>query len=280
MRTSALERGPLHSPLGLAAGLAFAQVVSAAPAWVPSDESGLLIWYDAESAPSHSLYQESTGSPPGTTLADTDGETIGTWRDKSASGHHVTQSIVGSRPAYSSTALGGKPCAVFDGSSDYMNRTTSSVTASAFTIGIAWQLTSIPGAGLYVGVGGIYFSAGTCELLVMNGVGGYKNLTVNCGTGAAVGFDLAVDTNAHYMVATYNGLGVVTPANWQIWVDGTARTVLGSGLVIPGNAHGIGARPSGSNQMTGRFGAMVGYNSVKGSGPIASLNSWLAGVVS
>ena len=69
-------------PHGCAHGHGFGTSRPAAvPAWVPSDESGLLLWYDAKSTPSHSLYQESTGSPPGTTLADTDGETIGTWRD-------------------------------------------------------------------------------------------------------------------------------------------------------------------------------------------------------
>lgn len=252
----------------------------ASGAWLPSAESGLLLWYDCKSTPDHSLYQESTGSPPGNTLADTDGETIGAWRDRSTSEHHFTQGTVGARPAYSSTALGGKPCAVFDGSSDYLYRPTASVTATTFTLGIAWQLTATPGAGAFVGLGGIWFSAGVCEVLVMNAVAGYTSLTFNCGSGAAVGYNLAVDTNAHYAVITYNGGTASSAASWQLWTDGVSRTVTTSSTVLPFNAHGIGARPSTGNPMTGRFGALLGYNSVLGAGPVASLNTWLAGVVS
>lgn len=260
-------------------GFGASRPAASAPTWVPSDVSGLLVWYDCKSDPSHSLYQESTGSPPGSTLADTDGETIGAWRDRSASGDHFTQSTAGARPAYSSTALGGKPCAVFDGSSDYLRR-VDSVTASTFTVGFAWQITTLPGAGSFVGVGGVNFTVGACELLIMNAVGGYKNITVNCNSGAGVGVSPTLDTSAHYLVATYDGTGTNDVNAWDIWLDGVAQTVLSSGLVIPSSAHAIGVRTSGSNQITGRVGAMLGYNSVLSAGDIADLNTWLAGVVS
>lgn len=269
------QRGPLRGPFGLAAALGFSRVAAVAPAWDPADVAGLLLRYDALSTPTMECYLESAGTPPGTTRISADGETAGAVRNKVANNDHLIQGTAANEPTYNATGLGSGPCLIFDGSNDYL-RVVDSVTASTFTIGFSFKLDTIPASGQFTSPGGINFSVGSCELLLMNAVGGYRNLTVNVASNNGVGYNLALDTNPHTVIATYNGGTVTATSSWQVFVDGVSQTLSASGLVIPSGAHAIGARTSGSNQMTGRVRAMVGYSGVLSGADIALLHDWLA----
>lgn len=268
-------RGPLRAVMGHAHGHGFGPQRASVPAWVPSDVAGLLLQYDALSTPTMECYLESSGTPPGTTRVTTNGETVGTCRNKVANNDHLVQTTAASRPTYNSTGLGGGPCLIFDGSNDLL-RVVDSVTASTFTIGFSFKLDSVPASGLFTSPGGVNFSVGSCELLLMNGVGGYKNLTLNVASNNGVGYNMVLDTNPHTVIGTFAGGVVTNPANWQIFVDGVSQTLSASGLVIPSGAHCMGARTSGSNQMTGRARAMVAYSGVLSAPNIALLHDWLA----
>lgn len=220
-------------------------------------------------------YLESAGTPPGTTRVSADGETAGAVRNKVANNDHLIQATAASEPTYNATGLGGGPCLIFDGSNDYL-RVVDSVTASTFTIGYSFKLDAIPGSGLFVGIGGINFSVTAFETLLMNGTGGYRNLTVAGNGYNGVGYNMVLDTSPHTVIVTYNGGSFTATGSWQVYVDGVAQTLSASGLVIGSTAHAMGARTSGSSQMTGRMRAMVGYNKVLSAGEIASLHDWLA----
>lgn len=259
---------------GTAAGVATADAaLTVVPSWEPATPGGLLLRYDALSVPSHALYQESSGTPPGSTLADTDGETVGTCRNKVSDNDHLIQATSGNRPTFDDDGLAGGPCMIFNGSTNYL-RVVDSVTASTFSLLWSFGLDSIPSSGQFTSPGGVNFSVGACELLLMNAVGGYKNLTVNVASNSGVGFNITLDTNPHVVIVTYAGGTVTDPANWQVFVDGVSQTVLTSGLVIPSGAHCMGARTSGSNQMTGRMRAMCAWSGVLGSSDIAAATAW------
>lgn len=266
-------RGPLRAVMGHAHGHGFGPQRASVPAWVPSDVAGLLLQYDALSTPTMECYLESSGTPPGTTRVTTNGETVGTCRNKVANNDHLIQATAASRPTYNSTGLGGGPCLIFEGSADHL-RVVDSVTAAQFTWLISFKLDSVPGSGLFTSPGGINFSAGSSELLLMNGVGGYRNLTVNLGTTNGVGYNMTLDTSPHVVVITYNGGSATSAASWQVFVDGVSQTLSASGLVIPSGAHAMGARTSGSNQMAGRVRAMCAWSGVLSAGDIASATEW------
>lgn len=250
-----------------------APALPAAPAWVPSDVAGLLLQYDALSTPTMELYLESTGTPPGTTRISSNGETVGACRNKVSNNDHLVQTTAAARPTYNATGLGGGPCMIFDGSNDYL-RVIDSVTAATFTWLISFKLDSVPASGLFTSPGGINFSAGSSELLLMNGVGGYRNLTVNLASNNGVGYNMALDTNPHVVVVTYSGGTSTATTSWQVYVDGVSQTLSASGLVIPSGAHCIGARTSGSNQMTGRVRALVAWSGVLSAENIALATAW------
>lgn len=248
---------------------------AAAPAWVPGDVAGLLLQYDALSTPTVEMYLESSGTPPGTTRISADGETVGTCRNKVSDNDHLIQGTAASRPTYNATGLGGGPCMIFDGSNDLL-RVVDSVTASTFTIGFSFKLDAVPSSGAFTSPGGVNFSVGACELLLMNAVGGYRNLTLNVASNNGIGYNMTLDTSPHTVIATFAGGSVTDPANWQVYVDGVSQSLSASGLVVPSGAHCMGARTSGGNPMTGRARAMVAYSGVLSAPNIALLHDWLA----
>lgn len=87
----------------------------------PLDISGCKLWLDASHAPS--LFQSSNG----TTAATASGDPVGYWGDRSGSGTNCTQATSASRPALSSTLYNGIRPVLFDGGSDHLLFTDTSI---------------------------------------------------------------------------------------------------------------------------------------------------------
>jgi hypothetical protein len=73
------------------------------------------LWLDASDA--STLLQSSGGS-----LAASDADPVGEWRDKSGSGFHVSQSTSGAKPILKVGAFNGRNCVRFDGVDDRLER--------------------------------------------------------------------------------------------------------------------------------------------------------------
>ena len=71
------------------------------PPFLPSDLTGLMLWYDAS--------QESFS----------DNDPVGTWTDWSGNGSHATQATTGSKPTFKTNIINGKPALYFT-TDDYL----------------------------------------------------------------------------------------------------------------------------------------------------------------
>lgn len=89
-------------------------------AFDPLSISGCVLWLKADG----SCYNT------GTTQA-TDGQTVETWVDESATTATVTQATSGSRPTFKTNIVNGKPVLRFDGSDDYFPVTISGLSSSS-----------------------------------------------------------------------------------------------------------------------------------------------------
>jgi len=83
---------------------------------LPTDAGGIALWYAAD------------------TLAASDGDGVGVWRDISGNGRHATQSSGGAAPQYVASAVNGKPALRFDGSNDLMPFDGSFLAGTDYTV--------------------------------------------------------------------------------------------------------------------------------------------------
>jgi hypothetical protein len=79
----------------------------------PRTIAGLGLW----------LRADSTLSAISPDVPASDGQSVSRWLDKSGNSRHYDQEIGGSQPTFSSTGLGGRPCASFDGLDDQCTST-------------------------------------------------------------------------------------------------------------------------------------------------------------
>lgn len=90
--------------------------------FAPSDLSGLLGWYKADS------------------LALSDGAAVSAWTDSSGAGHNLAQATGGSQPTYHTAQLNGLPAVTFDGTADHMTTSAfASPTAGCTVIAVLKQ---------------------------------------------------------------------------------------------------------------------------------------------
>jgi hypothetical protein len=78
----------------------------------PLDLPNLVLWLDSSDA--STLWQQSDGTVP----ADSNGDVVGRWDDKSANGYHVTQSTTSLKPLKQANGI------QFDGADDYLSNTS------------------------------------------------------------------------------------------------------------------------------------------------------------
>ena len=140
-------------------GCAPAQGVSAAaPAFVPTDISGLALWLDASD-------ETTLFTDAGTTAVTADGDAVYQWNDKSGNARHVSQTTAGNRPLYKTGVLNSKSVLRFDGTNDKLSVASydSGASWTRFvvvngTTGYGYQLATPIESYIYV-PGGAHFSA-------------------------------------------------------------------------------------------------------------------------
>lgn len=87
-----------------------------AVAFSPTDITGLILWLDANTI--STLWQDSAR----TTQVAADGDPVGAWDDRSASGYNFTQATSASRPTYRTGGINSLPTLDFDGSDDCLEK--------------------------------------------------------------------------------------------------------------------------------------------------------------
>jgi hypothetical protein len=103
------------------------------------------IWLDASDG--STMYQERTGVSA-TTLVASDGDPIGTWRDKSGNARHVTASSDAKRPTYKVATHNGRSSIYFDGVNDNFIITSSILSGmSGYSIFMVrqWEVPGVTG---------------------------------------------------------------------------------------------------------------------------------------
>lgn len=97
----------------------------AAPAFAPSDITGLAVWLKADGT----LYQDSAR----TTLATADTDPVGSWSDASGNARHASQATSTKRPLLKLSQLNSQPALQFDDVDDWMATATFTAIAQPAT---------------------------------------------------------------------------------------------------------------------------------------------------
>lgn len=190
---------------------------------VPSDLASLLLDLRLGAA---DLYQDAAR-----TTAAVSGDPVGGWKDTAAAAHHLDQSTSARRPIYYDSGLGGgaRPRVSFDGVDDGLLASGWNLGSGAQTVALEFVRRSNVASAqrlFTVRQAGPIFSA-----ISLVNYGGYNEITALFGSagGASVGCNPTLGTTRHTLVVCYNGSGASTPANYAIFVDGVAQTVVAGG---------------------------------------------------
>lgn len=191
--------------------------------WTPARLSSLAL----QLQPTDNVYTDAARTTPSTS-----GDPVGGWADRSTAAHHLSQSTSARRPIYYSSGLGGgaRPRVSFDGTDDGLLMSGWNLGSGAQTVALEFvRRSNVPSAQRLFTVrqAGPIFSA-----ISFVNYGGYHEITALFGSagGASVGCNPSLGTTRHTLVICYNGSGSTTPANYMIFVDGVAQTVIAGGL--------------------------------------------------
>lgn len=190
--------------------------------WSPARLSNLAL----QLQPTGSVFTDAARTTPATS-----GDPVGGWADRSTAAHHLDQTTSARRPIYYSSGLGGgaRPRVSFDGVDDGLLMSGWNLGSGAQTIALEFvRRSNVPTAQRLFSVrqAGPIFSA-----ISFVNFAGYNEITVLCGSagGTSVGCSPTLGTTRHTLVVCYDGSGSTTPANYAIFVDGVAQTVVAGG---------------------------------------------------
>lgn len=201
--------------------LAPIKTMNAPPAWVPSDKTGLISWFRAD------------------TVVVDGGNNVTSWTDQSGNGYNATPQAAG--PLLVTNVINGQPVIRFTGASSHrlnfagatalLDKSTAN-TIVVITKGTA-QLTA-GNFGVFLSVG----ATGSTRFSVFNAeVATYEQLTMGGGTGA-VDTNCGVTTFDYYSafysyIGQFNGAGSFsTAANWTVTKNGASQSLVnGAGAV-------------------------------------------------
>lgn len=105
----------------------------------PDRLPGLAAWYSAD-------YGVLTSISPD--VAATDGQTVRRWLDRSGNARHLDQATLANQPTWSAAA---KPYITFDGVSDFLAETASTISQPYTTICVIKRLTNAAGPRIFDG---------------------------------------------------------------------------------------------------------------------------------
>lgn len=247
-----------------------------APAWAPTDKSGLVFWFKADS------------------LSLSDGDPVSTWTDSSGNlGANATQAG-GNRPLYKTNIQNGKPGILFDGTDDYFTLSgaipTSWNTNAPLSVVIVASLTD-KGAGsqfhtiLHISTnasnGGANKIPFVTTAIESNATYGdlwccfpatASTTGVNIAPGAKVGAPVA-------FYSSYDGAGISTASSYDIRDDNNARAEAATGTGATTNALSLigawGGAGATSLYVKGYLFEIFGYNSVLSAGDLTNVAGYI-----
>lgn len=205
---------------------------------------------------------------------------LGTWLDRSAAASSPTQATTARQPTCTGNALrfaaASSQCMILD----------NIVTSGATTIGIAYQLVSLPATNNQNSLISWPQSATKTFFEVsFQAIGGYPNIAIRAAYGAtpnaSVGFSPTLDTAAHRLVGTYDGGTATSAASYSALYDGVAQSLTtGGNLGRTATDFGaIAAHVTSASAVNTKCDAairkVVAYNRVLTAPELARLDSFL-----
>lgn len=174
---------------------------------------------------------------------------VGLWLDQSGNSLDISQATAGLRGLWDTAPNGVK----VDGSFRRLKRTTGGPAAGAVSIGVVFELASVPGVGVFNLLTRLANGVGTgiSELYLCNSAG-YTAIHTRCGfnvgAGLGVGVSTTLNTNKNALLVIYNGSGSTTPGNYDIYLNGTRLTTIASGSNsgLSGGVTSVGCGEDGS----------------------------------
>lgn len=195
------------------------------------------LWLDASDQ--STMYQERTGASA-TTLVSSDADPIGTWKDKSGNGRHVTAPSDAARPTFKAAIQNGRSVARFDGVNDILQGlVTMGISGAAyrtlFTVQLEYTSSNFPPVYIHGqnGIAGSTFSHMFYPTKIHLDIWGASLLgaTINPGQWSVVSSQIRTADNT--------GL---------LWRNGTAATGSTGVVNTNDNRHAVGGVYGGSSQ--------------------------------
>lgn len=198
----------------------------------PNQISGLSLWLDASDP--ETVYQDSAG----TTLASSNNNPVGMWKDRSGNARHATQvSSLSSRPTFKTNVRNNRPAVYFDGSGTWLSNTVYSYSGVSTLFIVASNTYN----------NGYYFDGATTS--IVRGTYRFSETTANMYApsstiSSAASFNLS---NISLIESYWNGSASQVGVNGQIGTAGYLPLYTLSGYTVGRTRNGSGAGISQGN---------------------------------
>lgn len=216
--------------------------------------------------------------PSSTTVS---GGTVSQTNDLSGQGNNFTQATGADQPTYQTTPPYGLANTA---SSAISIQSTTTYALTTQTYGIKFKLDATPASGIGMCLFNLRSASGPIysetQCLNVAGFQPYGWLANFLGSTVYRGVNVALDTNTHRIIWTYNGSGNTTNANYQFFLDGVSQTI-----TTGSNAAQSAANPScitsrfqsGSalSPLNGKVYTIAVYNRVLAAAEISALDQML-----
>lgn len=207
-------------------------------------------WYDPSDL--STLFKDAAMTTP----VSADGDPVGAMQDKSGNGHHITQSVAGSRPLYKTSA--GLSWLEFDGVDDNLNVLYSLSQPIDRVCGLRFLEV--------LGNGGAMVSGGTANACVLYISGGVNELRIYAGT-ELTGLAQAASGADFVATARFNGASSRVAIDNGSYQTGDAGANASDGMTL-------GSNGDSSDMANCRFYGLVERGSAFADSEIAQLRTY------
>ena len=210
--------------------------------------AGQVLWLDGDDA-STILDADGDNAATGTGGANNGfGGTVATWRDKSGSGFHVTNTTANQQPTYNATGLNGNGVLTFDGTNDKLRNTTAVVPGNDVTMFIVYNRTT----------------AVARDAVFELGAGGSRNAIFINDSGNRVGYyanSTFYNSSGTYTTSQYEIVSAIHDVNAiNMWRNG-ANQVSTTGLTRASTTGiYVGDDSSGGGDLQGNIAEIIVYD--------------------